>query len=170
MTRRELYVILIKLIGVYWLIDLIRILFIYIPELIMYSFNKMPFYNNPEDVGIAYIISQILFLFLIFEYSDWIARKLVRIKDDGDKKVDFVIGNSRDILKIGLILLGGLLLILHVPQCISVILENFVESVKVSSSEQKSYTFSWLYHLIYVVFGVILIRSYDGVSGRLLKN
>src|SRR5690349_13450048 len=114
MTKKDLFVLLIKLFGLY---SAVISLFSVLPNNIMFAFNSVDLISIVwVTVSIAVVLG--LFLILIFK-----ANKIVeRLKlDSGFEEERIDLGNSKstDIIKIGTFVIGGFLIIDNVPGFLS---------------------------------------------------
>ena len=177
MTKKDLFRLIIKIFGLYFVISsLFSIIPFNIEYLTTQIYSNVPFdYANSiwMIVNIAWII--LLFVFLIYK-PDVILKWLKLDKGFDDDRIDFQNFNTVNILKLAVIVIGGLLLIHNIPLFLSKGWIAFKLSVESNIENGTANQFRGVMDYINlgisfmnIVIGYLLITNYTFVS-KLLKE
>jgi hypothetical protein len=167
MTKKDLFRVLIKILGIYLLIN------VWITSL------SVPFYILEEQItrlaifnllGLL-LLESVLFLFVIFK-TDLIIKWLKLDKGYDDEQVEMKHFNPGNILELGAIIVGGFLFADNIPVILSNLYVAFQSSVgqEMSNSiSQTQPTFHIVITVIKLVIGYFLITRHKDVA-KLLKD
>lgn len=166
MTKTDFFRIIIKLFGLYWLINTI------------FSLGQIIYFstNNAGWIGILYsviMLSILIFLFIVLIFkSDVIIGWLKLDKGFDDERIEFQNFNIENIMMLAIILIGATMILDNVATFLNQIylgVKVFVsnQSYLVTINGQSSY------HLILsttkIVLGYVLLTNYPAVSKFLMK-
>lgn len=166
MTKKDFFILMIKLFGLYWIVTS---LFSNIPRYI--SFVSMD--KDIDTVTILWLIIAVviiigLFVLLVFQ-SDKITRILKLDKGFDDDRIEFGNLKSTDIIKIGVFVIGGLLILDNIPIFLSHSLFAFKEDI--AGTEYKTQdNFYWTISAINLIVGYLLLTQYDFVAEKLANK
>lgn len=177
MTKKDLFRLIIKIFGLYFVISSI---FSFTPMIIESVTSQFDF-NVQFDytlliwpmINMAWII--LLFVFLIYK-PDIIVKWLKLGRGFDDDRIDFQNFNTANILKLAVIVIGGLLLIHYVPTFLSSAWFAFKSSVGSNFNNDNAIHFgtsrdyiNWGVSFINIVIGYLMVTNYTFVS-KLLKE
>lgn len=166
MTKTDFFRIIIKLFGLYWLINSI------------FSLGQIIYFstNNAGWTGILYsviMVSILIFLFIVLTFkSDVIIGWLKLDKGFDDDRIEFQNFNIENIMMLAIILIGANMILDNV----ATFLNQIYLGVKVFVSNQSDLVTingQSNYHLILsttkIVLGYVLLTNYPTVSKFLMK-
>jgi hypothetical protein len=165
MTKRDFFILLFRLFGLY---SLVITLFSTIPQFWTYTSISM---DGSLIVWLATALCVIfgLLILLIF-YSPQIVSLLRLEKGFDDDKIDLGNLNALEVIKIGCFIIGGFLFIINIPVFLShayIAFQNEIAWNEKTSPDQFELYISGLN----VVIGFLLIRNFDVVARILIwKN
>lgn len=162
MTKRDLFILLIKLFGLF---SLITSLFAFLPNNISFAMMQIDLFSIVWIiVAIAVVVG--LFVVLIFK-----ADKVVRLLklDQGFDEDRIELGNlkANDIVKLGAFIIGGFLIIDNIPTFLSHSLFAF-KSDLIGFEYSIREKFNWAVCGLNLIIGFLLLTNYDFVA-KLLK-
>jgi len=163
MTKKDLFVLLIKIFGLF---SAVTSLFSVLPNNIMFALDSVDLISIVwVTVAIAVILG--LFLILIFK-----ANKIVELLklDRGfeEERIDFGNLSSTDIIKIGTFVIGGFLIIDNVPDFLSQTLWSFKKEIIGMEFTAKD-KFNWAVSGLNLLIGYLLLTNYRFVA-KLFKD
>ena len=173
MTKRDFFRIIIKLFGLYFLI---LTLFYWIPSnyvYTIYGFELLPL------IGLLVMNALVILLYYaIIKYADNIINITKIDQGFDDEFIIFGDLKTRQILTLGIILLGGYLLITNLSDFMQYTFLAFKDKVSNKGgdfilTEQFGSTddyFNWSYSTISVVLGYLLITNHNRISNWLDKK
>jgi hypothetical protein len=160
MTPRSLFLILIKIIGIFLLFEALRLL----PQIITaFPLFQYADHNIWENLPYALYILSIAFVFyLIIRYClfrpDWLVDKLALDKHFEEEKFDFHIHRS-SILRIAVIVIGGMTIIDALPAFCREIF-NYIRIERIEGMLYKKPSSYWfVFHGVKVLIGYILLTN-----------
>jgi len=161
MTKKDLFILMIKLFGLYWII---QVLLYVLPQNISFAMNKI---NDISLVGfmlLPVLIILVLFTFILFN-ADKIVRILKLDKGFDDDKIEFGNLNASSIIKAGIFIIGGLLLLENIPYLIKFFLIVFQKTSahKETGTHEK---FNLVVSVINVILGYLLMTNYDIIANK----
>ncbi|SHG77861.1 hypothetical protein [Winogradskyella jejuensis] len=174
MTKRDLFRVLIKVFALY---SIILTVFSWIPSNMMYSF-----YGNETAIILAASLIFTFLLILIYVFlikkTDAIIDflKIDRGFDDNELKLlDF---NSKKVLMLGIILIGGYLIISELSNFIQYAFLAFKNEISRGqlyvfpngSANDENYIFELVFSGINLLIGYLLLTNYTKVSKWILKK
>jgi hypothetical protein len=170
MTTRDLFRLIIKIFGLYFVISMI---FSGIPSNISYVFREV------EVTGILWLVISLIVTFFIFIFLIYKPDKLITwLKLDkgfDDDRIEFQNFNDTNILKLALIIIGGLLLLKNIPGFLSQTLFAFKSSLgnefdrtTIKFGSLRDYI-NWGTSFINILIGYLIVRNYNYLS-RLFLN
>ena len=158
MTKKDFFRILIKVFGLYSAIAAIFSVFPSQLSLVLY---------NLELLGILYILVILTFILLIFIYlirkPDTIIKILKLDSGFDEERIHFEKLNSKNILKIAALIIGGLLLIDNIPTFLSYTYFAFKTDISGEglAENQKIY---WATSFVNIVLGYLLLTNFEKIS------
>jgi hypothetical protein len=165
MTPRSFWIILVRILGIWFVLNSIQILYQYIAY--------MPLLKGATTMGIMITMvgfTTVIFLFyflvlyLCVFKTDWIIDKLKLDKGFSEEKIELNMHRS-SIYFIAILVIGGLILIKSFPQlCRQLILYFQQSSLPVDYSSNPTWSFVFL-HFIETVIGIYFLTS-----GRTIAN
>lgn len=173
MTKKDFFRLIIKLFGLY---ALIQTVFGYIPSnisYIIYEFDVSIFF---WILGATLLIVAI-FMFLIFKV-DLIIKWLRLDKGFDNDLIDFNNFNGENIIKLSLILLGGVLIINYLPDLLQTtylwfkreVSSRGLNSMETIISGQNTISINWGIAAINVVLGIVLLNNYAQLAKWLYRK
>lgn len=172
MTKKDLFRLIIKIFGLY---SLIVTLFSILPSSISWVLMDSMFF------GLVLIIASVivviaLFGFLIFR-ADTVIAWLKLDKGFDDERIEFQNFNAENILKLAVIIIGGVLLLNNVPNFLGNCLYLFKSATRnemsitsLFSFDNSAYGFYWLVSTINIFIAYLLLTNYTYVSKILRKR
>ena len=169
MTKKDLFRLIIKIFGLYLLISIIFSVF---PSNILMVLNEIDF------VGIIWIISSLLligllYIFLIYK-PDKVISWLKLDKGFDDDRIEFQNLNNFSILKLAIIMIGGIILIQNIPAFLSHTLFAFKSSIGNGLDDNIfKFTLRDYIHLgisfLNIIIGYLLLTNYNYIC-KILKE
>jgi len=166
MTKKDLFRIIIKLFGLYWLISTV------------FSLGQIVYFstNNAGWMGVIYsvvMLSILIFLFFVLVFkTDTILDFLKLDRGFDEDRIEFQKFNIENILMLAVILIGATMILDN----IATFLNQIYLGIKVFMSNQSDLVTingQSSYHLILsttkIVLGYVLLTNYPAVSKFLLK-
>lgn len=162
MTKKDFFILLIKLFGLY---SLIINVFTYLPNSI-HILIPSPSAEGYFVFLFGLLLTVVLWVFLIFK-SDKIVSLLKLDKGFDDDKI--VIGETwaKDIVKIGCFIVGGFLIIDNIPIFLSHTLFALKVDVSGYAIPNDDY-FGWFKTGLNLVIGILLVTNFNSIA-KLLK-
>jgi hypothetical protein len=171
MTKRDFFRLIIKIFGLY---SIITTLFSALPNNISWAIWQI------DLAGILWIIGTVtvvvlLFILLIYK-SDKIILWLKLDKGFDNDNIDFQNFNTENILKLAVIIIGGIVLLKNIPVFLSHTIFAFKSSFHtdlhndqiIKYGELKDYIF-WFTSFLNIVIGYLMLTNYTYIS-RILKR
>ncbi|MRT94579.1 hypothetical protein [Ancylomarina sp. 16SWW S1-10-2] len=162
MTKKDFFVLIIKLFGLYMLVNS---LFNWITFNFSFAIRDLDLFSIVWML-IATLIMVGLFVLLIFKSSN-VVNLLKLDKHFDDDRIDLGKFDPSSIIKLALIVIGGLLIIDNIPNCLSQILFAFKVNVHGFGAESGD-KFNLIVSGIKLVFGFLIMTNYSGIT-KLLK-
>ena len=162
MTKRDFFILILKIFGLY---SIVAGLFTILPSSISYLLMEFDLFFTACFIGIIAVVIG-LFVLLIFQ-SGKIVDLLKLEKGFDTDRIELSSLHSKDIIKIGTFIVGGLLLLDSFPSFLSHSLFAFKRSMAgfEFGDEQK---FMWAVSGINIVIGYLLMTNFDFVA-KMLK-
>ena len=158
MTTKDLFRLIIKIFGLYFLVTLIFT----IPGNLLFSFN---------NIDLTIIISILLYLLicaglfvLIIYYPDFIIDLLKLNKGFDEERIDLANFNNTNILKLAVVIIGGIMLIKNIPAFLTNLFFAFKSSINPNNSTIKFGSLNDYIRLsinfLNIIIGFLLIANY----------
>ncbi len=158
MTKRDFFILLIKVFGLY---SIITTLFSVIPN----SLSSISL-----DFGIAAILWSIFgsgiaigITVILLSKADKVVQLLKLDKGFDDDRIDFGNIKPSDIVKIGSFIIGGFLILNNIPNFISHALFSYKSEVVGYEYTSKQY-FQWAVSGVNILLGLFLFTKYDLIA------
>lgn len=164
MTKKDFFILAIKLIGLF---SLITSVFSIIPNNIYYALMDVDILSILWIMMSAVVIGG-LFVLLVFN-ADKVVRALKLDKGFDDHRIELGSLTSADIIKIAAFILGGLLFINNIPAFLSHALFAF-KGKNMGIEYTTDDTFAWSVCTINLIVGYLLSTNYDFVAKKLNKQ
>lgn len=159
MTKTDFFRILIKVFGLY---SVLTALLSALPSNITFVLSY------PDAVGFIWLFGVatiVLGLFiLLIRKPDVIIRLLKLDKGFDEERIQFENLNSRNIIKLSSIIIGGLLIIDNIPPFFSHTLFAFKDSVSRANNFSLQDNIYWATSFIKLIVGYFLVTKYEFVS------
>lgn len=173
MTKRDFFRLIIKLFGLY---ALIQTVFGFIPSNLSYVFYEFDASIFFWILGATLLVVGI-FVFLLFKV-DLIIKWLHLDKGFDNDKIEMSHFNGKSIIKFALIVLGGVLIINYLPDLLQTSYLWFKQEVssrglnglETISLGHGSTSINWGIALINVILGIILITNYARIAQCLYRK
>jgi hypothetical protein len=167
MTKKDFFRLVIKIFGLY---SVISIIFSVFPSNIFMVLNDIDF------VGILWIIGSLLIVGLLFAFliykPDKIISWLKLDKGFDDDKIDFQNFNNTNIVKLAVIVIGGIMLIKNIPAFLSHTLFAFKSSAggydNIFTFTLKDYIY-WATSFLNIIVGYLMLTNFNYIS-KILKD
>ena len=171
MTKKDLFRLIIKIFGLY---SIITTIFSALPSNISWVITQI------DLTGIIWLIGTVIVIILLFMFLVYKPDKIIGwLKLDrgfDNDTIEFQNFNSENILKLAVIVIGGILLLKNIPAFLSHTLFAFKSSVQtnfesnriIKYGELKDYIY-WLTSFLNIVIGYLMLTNYNYVS-RILKK
>jgi hypothetical protein len=167
MTKKDFFRIIIKLFGLYWLVTTLFTTFPGYISMIMMNITAMQII----EVSIYVVIIILFFIFLVYK-SDLVISCLKLDKGFDEDKIEFQNFGTDNILKLGLIIIGGILIISNIPNFLTQSFFAFklyvVNSSDVVTLGQQSY-YRWAINFLNLLVGYLMLTNYPALSKFLVK-
>jgi hypothetical protein len=167
MTKKDLFRLVIKIFGLYLLVSIIFSL----PGNLLFSFNNFE---------LSYILILLLFLILSFGlflliiyYTDFFIKLLKLEKGFDEERIDLANFKSSNILKLAVVIIGGILIIKNIPAFLTNTFFAFKSSVDHSSSIKFVTLHDYIQLVtpfLYILVGILLITNYKIIARFLDKR
>jgi len=166
MTKRDFFRIIIKLFGLY---SLILAVFVYFPNNLSYVIYDF------EPITLLWIIGALSLTVLVFVFlirkTDRIIDLLKIDKGFDEERIEFGNFNVQNILKLGLILIGGFLIIDYFPHFLhfcylafkGIVASNGIESMHNPFGGTLDYS-KWTLSAINLILGYMLLTNFNRIS------
>lgn len=176
MTKRDFFILLIKVFGLYWIIS---VLFSVLP-------NNIYFVTHNLDLkGIIWLIATVLItlglFFLLLAKADKVSNFLKLEKGFDENRIDFGGLKSLDIIKFAVLIIGGFLFIENIPSFLSHTLFAFKSSLPkgfdqayenknlIKYNHFEDYV-RWINSGLNLLIGYLLITNFKRISTYLNKK
>ena len=177
MTKKDLFRLIIKIFGLYFVIPNLFTFLNFIIEVFTPQFDSNVQVNYGGYIWPIIELAVIIFLFVFLIYKpDLIIKWLKLDKGFDEDRIDFQNFNIANILKLAVIVIGGLLLIHNIPIFLSNSWFAFKASVGSNFNNDNSNHFgglkeylNWGITFINIVIGYFLVTNYNFVS-KILKE
>lgn len=169
MTKKDLFRLIIKIFGLY---SVILIMFSVFPSNVGLVISQIDFVGIVWLIG-ALILIILLFMFLIYK-PDKIISWLKLDKGFDDDRIDFKNFNIENILKLAVIVIGGIILIQNIPAFLSHTLFAFKSSAgnglndNIFKFDLKDYI-HWGTSFLNIILGYLMLTNYSNIS-KILKE
>lgn len=169
MSKKDLFRLIIKIFGLY---SVVSIVFSLLPNNALYVLKEI------DPVGIVWLICSLiviilLFMFLIYK-PDKIIRWLKLDKGFDEDWIDFQYINNSSILKLAVIVIGGIVLIQNIPAFLSHTLFAFKSSI--GNGPENNYlkyslkdNIRWAVSFINIIIGYLMLTKYSYII-KVLKE
>lgn len=174
MTKRDFFRLLIKIFALYALLITV---FTLIPNNIFYTLIEF----QPLIIigSIGFVILVILLYYFIIKKTDWLIdiTKIDKGFDDDEIMLEQL--NSKVILNVGIILIGGIILVTNLTEFIQytyfsfkyeIQKQNTLDSIFGHSFGSDNDYFNWTFTGINVIIGYLLISNYHHISRWIEKR
>lgn len=162
MTLRLFWSIFIKILGIWFVLDSLIVIPQFLSSLSSYIFYEDDFIGGTAVViGILLItIGSYLFILRLFVFkTNWLINKLHLVKGFEDKDIDINI-NKSTVLKISIIVIGGLIFVEALPQ-LCMVLFGFFQQKSIFRENPSS---SWIvFHSVRTIIGYLLMTNSNSV-------
>lgn len=160
MTKRDFFIIALKLFG----LDLIvGTLFSTIPNNIIHSLNYIDL-TSIMWTSLVFVVTIGLF-WLFIAKADWVVGFLNLDKGFKDDRIEFGSLNSSDIIKIGIFVIGGLVMIDFIPKFLSHTYWAFKGNIAGREFDDRD-KFNLAVSGLNVLLGYLLVTNYQFVADR----
>jgi len=173
MTKRDFFKTIIKIIGLYFTVQTV---FSYIPTNLSYVFSFM---ESDEFLKITLLtilysaVAIAIFLFVLFK-SDKIVDILKLDKGFDDEKIEFGNFNNLKIMKLAVILIGGIMIVSNLSEFLNFLYHAFKNSARVSMYESNAltgeYYYNWITTGLNILIGYLLMTNFKSISKWLIKE
>ncbi|MCT4639800.1 MAG: hypothetical protein N4A72_19030 [Bacteroidales bacterium] len=170
MTKKDLFRLIIKIFGLY---SVISVIFSTLPSNFIWTIMDI------NLAGILWIIATVTIILSMFIYLIYKPDKIIRLfrldKGFDNDHIEFQNFNTESILKLAVVVIGGILLIKNIPSFLSHALFAFKSSVQsditnVFSDQSTPTDYTYLIvSLLNIVLGYLMITNYTYIS-RILKK
>ena len=170
MTKRDLFRILIKIFGLY---SIINVTFSALPNNVFFVFREI------DIIGIAWFLITLIVIILLFLFMIYKPDKIINWfkfdKGFDEDRIDFQNFNNINILKLAVIIVGGITLIYNIPVFLSNTFFAFKSSL---GKEYNTTTFPygnlrdyihWTTSSINMVIGYLMLTNYNYII-KILKE
>lgn len=159
MTKTDFFRVLIKVFGLY---SLLIILFSVIPGNISFILSY------PDMWGFAWLLLGVGITFALFFFlvrrPDIIIKMLKLDKGFDEERIQFENLNTRSILKLSSIIIGGLLIIDNIPVFLSYTFVAFKSRIEHTENYNFKENIYWAVSFLKLVIGYVLVTNYERVS------
>ena len=169
MTKRDFFIVLVKILSLFYLIALVSTMLPNMSLVFSYEFDVISFIV----FTVASAISIGIFLLLLFKPKS-IVQSLKLDKGFDDDRIEFGNLAAADIVKIGCFIIGGLLLVDNIADVIYqtvLAFKNNMQNVEYNYFDVADTYFDkylWITSAIRAAIGFLLLTNYDFVA-KLLK-
>jgi len=160
MTAKSLFVLIVKIIGVYLLVNSISVIFSFL--------TTMPYLLDEEATLSSIALSSLIILSILCFYgliaylclfqTEQVVEKLTLIKGLEEEKIGFVV-HQNNLLKIIFYVAGVLILLDSIPHLCKQVFEYFQERYVHEFITQNPSTKYIVYHAVKVLAGYLLIKE-----------
>jgi hypothetical protein len=165
MTPRSFWIILIRILGIWFLLDSLEVIYSYLAYIPLYSnSSQLSAVITALAMTTLLILIFVLILYLCIFRTDWIIDKLKLDKGFPEEKFELNMHRS-SIYAISIIVVGGILLIRSLPQLIRELILYFQQS-----SLPRDYSSNPTWSHILLSFLQTLIGIYFITSNRTIVN
>ncbi|MBS1571383.1 MAG: hypothetical protein JST62_03165 [Bacteroidetes bacterium] len=152
MTKKDFFILIIKIFGLY---SLITSVFSVLPSNIGFALSNINVYNI-FWVLITLIIVVGIFVLLIFK-SNSLVKLLQLDKNFETNDINFSELNKTEIIKISMIIIGGILIINNIPIFLGQMIFQFNSNVKELQINNENTNLFWFASGIKILIGFILL-------------
>lgn len=168
MSKKDFFSIVIKLFGLYYLINTV------LPTIPLLLFNLVNTFNFPYTIFVTvYFAFNIFVVVYLLFHSDKIISFLKLDSGFEVDKIEFSNFSSLNLLRLALIIIGSLLIVNNISQFISQAYYFVQLHMSMGNSDTVSYTsqdnYKWAISAVNLIIGYVLITNYPGLSNYLLK-
>ena len=170
MTKKDFFRLIIKIFGLY---SVISIIFSVFPSNMGFAISQIDLISIVWQIG-SLILIILLFMFLIYK-PDKIISWLKLDKGFDDDRIDFQNFNNTNILKLAVIVIGGIMLIKNIPAFLSHTLFAFksavgndIDNSVIKYTSLKDYIY-WATSFLNILLGYLMITNYSYIS-KILKE
>jgi hypothetical protein len=161
MTKKDFFATLVKIFA---LLSLISSIFSVLPNSVYYTSLSGIDIISVLSILVIVILFFCLFLFILFK-ADLIVKFLKLDKGFDNELIDFGNIKPNDIIKIGVFIIGGLLLIDNLPEFLSHLFFAFKGDLANSQYDPKE-KFNWAVSGIKLILGYLLFTNYDFIAKK----
>ena len=165
MTKRDFFIMIIKVFGLYWVVNLLFRL----PSNFAYVIMDKPTPFTVFWLLLSTFFGIGLFVLLISNAGN-IVRLLKLEKRFDDDRIEFGNLKASDIVKIGTFIIGGLLLLDSIPVFLKYLLVAFDKEIASQVTESNIYNpldkFYLIISSVKIVLGYLLLKNYDFMANR----
>ena len=165
MTKRDFFILLIKIFGLY---TLMATLFSAFPRQIGFLLQPLVPINLATIIVLIASIVLVLFIFIVLIFSAEKVVKLLKLdKGFDEERIELGKMDSEQLIKIGVFFIGGLVFIEHLPEFLSQTIFAFKASqIGLEHTEQDKMW--WLADGLSFLIGFLLLTNYAFIA-KLLK-
>jgi len=165
MTKREFFILLIKVFGLY---SAVATLFSGLPSNVLFGINaEIEIVTYVWLVAVTFLVAG-LFWILIFK-ADKLVDLLKLEKGFSDERIELGNIKSQDIIKIGVFIIGGLLIIKSVPLLLNQLFGSFKGEI-IGQEFSARDKFNLGVSVLNLLLGYLLFTNYDTIARRLNKK
>lgn len=160
MTKKDFFILIIKLFG---LSSAVTNIFSVIPTNIVYALSEFDVISILW-ITVASVIVVGLFVLLVIK-AELVVKFLKLDKGFDDDRIELGNLKSSDIIKIGVFIIGGILILKNIPGFLSNTYWALKHEVAgVPSNPEDS--FDWIINGLNLIFGYLLLTNYDLIAKR----
>ncbi len=168
MTKNDLFRIIIKLIGLYWIVTT---LYTQLPIVVSVFLNEFNIKYLPSIIS-YFIVSVLLIVLLIFN-TDKVILWLKLIKGFDEDRIEFLNFDLDGILKVALIIVGCILIVNNLAtffiQTYYFVKLNISMNVNDTVNYISQNDYLWAISFIDIILGYLLLTNYPTLSKFLIK-
>lgn len=164
MTKKDFFTLIIKIFGLYWLLNCLIMVLPQIAVAIQMRFNGIAI----AFTIVATSLAAGLFVLLLFK-SDKLVDLLKLERGFEEDRIDFGGLKASDIIKISCLIIGGLLLINTIPSFLYQTFLIFRDNVSKEFAPINDEYRYWAESMLKIIVGYLLITNYT-FAAKMLKN
>ena len=168
MTKKDFFRMIIKLIGLYWIVTT---MYAQLPYLISVFFKEFNSSYLPFTIS-YFVICIFLFVSLVF-YTDKVVSFLKLDKGFDEDRIDFSNFNIGNIIKLALIIVSCIVIVNNISPFFNQTYYFFKLKLSMNLSDTVNYTsqndYIWATSFVNLVLGYLLLTNYPAVSLFLMK-
>ncbi|TAN01168.1 MAG: hypothetical protein EPN39_02900 [Chitinophagaceae bacterium] len=164
MTKKDFFVLLIKLFGLY---SIIAAIFSVLPSDIPFALSTI---NMMSIIWIIFVLVIVIGLFVLLIFKSERIVKLLKLESGfDDDKIELGKFNSAEIIKVGSFIIGGLLIIDNIPVFLNHTFFAFKNSL-IGNNYGQDVKFYWALSAIKIILGFLLVTKFAFVANLFQKS